>query len=641
MSLRSLVLSLLAVLLLASASFASQPAATPGGMAQAPAFLTRAPLNPEFLDYPDNLMIGKATLQTAQGYGLGYVPPPLDLSHLRGQRLLDVHAAFSPPETYDLRTLGKLTPVKNQNPCGSCWAFAAYGSMESCLLPGETWDFSENNMKNTHGFDRGHCEGGNEMIATAYLARWSGAIDEADDPYDPDSNISPPDLPVQKHVQEVIFVPGRGGPLDNDTIKQAVMNYGAVDTAMCWDDVYYNPATYAYYCSGTQPLNHMVCIVGWDDNFDKNQFPTIPPGNGAFIIRNSWGTGWGQGGYFYISYYDPQVGLSNALFRNAEPPLPETTCHQYDPLGWISTVGYGSDTAWFANIFSVPSDEVLTSVAFYAASVNSTYDLYIYLDPTSDPVTGGTLVASKFGAIAEPGYHTIHLDTEIPIGAGHTFSAVVTLTTPGYNWPIPTEIPLPDYSSGATANPGESFISPDGIAWQDLTTFTANANACLKAFAVPPDLQALLEVHPNERGQGPPTTTLKTGGPFWTWPTPSGSGGYTWKIYRFGGSGSLWIQVCAQNYAAFQNKPNTGFGNGDTLMLVVDGVVTPSDVWGIQSGPAGGYQWKGDVDMGKRLELEFCVTGLTPGPHTLRLTASMCPAIYWIKVYDLEPRSVE
>ena len=153
----------------------------------------------------------------------------------------------------------------------------------------------------------------------------------------------------------------------------------------------------------------------------------------------------------------------------------------------------------------------------------------------------------------------------------------------------------------------------------------------------PAAAQVLLEVHPNERGLGPPTVSLKPGGPFWIWPTPSGSGSYTWKVHRFAGSGSLWIQVCAQAYAAFQNKPHTGFGNQDSLLLVVDGV-TPSDVWGIQTGPLGGYQWKGDVDQGRRLTLEFLVTGLTPGPHTLRLTGSMCPTIYWIKVYDLEKR---
>ena len=152
-----------------------------------------------------------------------------------------------------------------------------------------------------------------------------------------------------------------------------------------------------------------------------------------------------------------------------------------------------------------------------------------------------------------------------------------------------------------------------------------------------PPPQILLEVHPNERGEGPPTVTLDNGGPFWTWPTPTGAGGYTMEMYTFGGSGSLWIQVCAQNYGAFQNKPNNGFGNQDTLQLSIDGQV-PSDVWGIQSGPAGGYQWKGDVDQGKRLTLEFLVTGLNPGLHTLRFRASMCPVIWWIKVYDLEER---
>jgi len=154
-----------------------------------------------------------------------------------------------------------------------------------------------------------------------------------------------------------------------------------------------------------------------------------------------------------------------------------------------------------------------------------------------------------------------------------------------------------------------------------------------------PPPQVLLEVHPNERGEGPPLTWLDPGGPFWVWPIPSGSGAYTMEIYKFGGSGYLWIQVCAQNFAAFQNKPNNGFGNSDTLLLWIDGQI-PADVWGIQSGPPGGTQWIGDNanEQGKRLELEFMVGGLQPGLHTMRFTASMCPIIWWIKVYDLEQR---
>jgi len=158
------------------------------------------------------------------------------------------------------------------------------------------------------------------------------------------------------------------------------------------------------------------------------------------------------------------------------------------------------------------------------------------------------------------------------------------------------------------------------------------------AAAMVPPPQVLLEVHPNERGEGPPGTWLDNGGPFWTWPVPGGSGAYAMEIYRFWGSEYLWIQVCAQTYGAFQNKPNAGSGNQDTLRMTVDGV-TPTDIWGIQSGAPGADQWVGDVDQGRRVSLEF-LTLTAPGPkgHTMVFTASMCPTIWWIKVYDLVER---
>jgi len=121
----------------------------------------------------------------------------------------------------------------------------------------------------------------------------------------------------------------RTSATDNDTIKQAVMTYGAVDTAILvtggaaylppYSDAYYNASTYAYYYNGTDAVDHEIAIVGWDDNFAASNFSTVPPGNGAFIMRNSWGTAWGQSGYFYMSYYDTQVGrVENSVFLSPD-----------------------------------------------------------------------------------------------------------------------------------------------------------------------------------------------------------------------------------------------------------------------------------------------------------------------------------
>jgi hypothetical protein len=256
------------------------------------------------------------------------------------------------------------------------------------------------------------------------------------------------------------------------------MTRGGVYTTMNYTDSSYNSATNAYYYTGSGS-NHAVTIVGWDDNFDATRFLTPPPGNGAFLIKNSWGAGWGEGGYFYISYYDSIIGKWNYVFNNAVSATQYGPAYQYDLLGWTASFGYESDTAWFANIFTAVSTEPLMAAGFYTASLNTAYELYVYRDITGGP-RNGSLIGSKSGTIPFAGYHTIALDVPIPLTAGQDFSIVVKLTTPGFNYPVPVEYPYQGYSSRATANAGESFVSENGTDWADITVEHPGANVALK-----------------------------------------------------------------------------------------------------------------------------------------------------------------
>ena len=88
------------------------------------------------------------------------------------------------------------------------------------------------------------------------------------------------------------------------------------------------------------------------------------------------------------------------------------------------------------------------------------------------------------GLISTPGYKTIKFDNYVPLIAGELFSVVVKINTPGINGLIAYEYPMLNYSSKATANLGEGYISEDGVAWEDMATVVANASVCLKAFTV-------------------------------------------------------------------------------------------------------------------------------------------------------------
>jgi len=469
--------------------------------------LSRSPVNPAFEEYLAKRQQGVVALQQNE-MSRGYIPPPMQLPAPSGAVPALVAGPLTLPSSYDLRIQGKLTPIRNQDGCGDCWAFATYSSLESCLLTNETWDFSENNLNVSSGFDIGCCIGGNSYMSAAYLARWSGPVSQSDDPETWTGCTTVSGVAARKHIQEVLFLPLRTSATDNNTIKQAVMTYGAVYTAILvtggagylppYSDAYYNASTYAYYYNGTAATDHAIAIVGWDDSFAASNFSTVPPGNGAFIIRNSWGTAWGQSGYFYMSYYDTWVGREeNAVFVSPDSTDKYSRNYQYDPLGWVSSFGTGSSSNyWGANIFTAVGAEQLRAVSFYTPVVNSTYQIYVYTNATSGP-TSGTLASSTSGTNALPGYFTIALPTVVNLTASQKFSVVVKFTTPGYNWPVPIEYAYSGYSSGATAAAGQSYYSSSGSSWTDFTSYNSTMNACIKAFTSVNDVSVTLTAAPN------------------------------------------------------------------------------------------------------------------------------------------------
>jgi hypothetical protein len=309
------------------------------------------PINPEHVAYRDSVAAGTWSPVSPTGRGLGHIPPLFltDPNLPPGRHIVGAY-----PDDYVLPA-ADLPSIRNQGACGSCWAFATYGSMETCGLVAsdDGTDWSENHLKNNHGWDYTCCYGGHCFMSAAYFSRWDGPITEADDPYS--TSCTGSSGTVQKHLESMWCLPTD----DPSAIKDAIYQYGGVYTS------YYNPGTGAYY-NGTftayyypptgpqEVTSHAVTIVGWDDGYKRANFATDPGVDGAWFVRNSWGTFNSLGGYEWVSYNDKFMGKSlNALFLEPEATDNLAYCYEYDPLGEV--VKWGSSTTgsyrWMANIF--------------------------------------------------------------------------------------------------------------------------------------------------------------------------------------------------------------------------------------------------------------------------------------------------
>ena len=431
--------------------------------------------------------------------------------------------------------------VKDQKNTMECWAFSTTSIIESNIQKNTNQKSPELSPRhidyastktfldgtNTNTYDRELKSGGNSMIAMGYCTSGKGPVLESDMPFkDEEEKVTLSEIQnknVITKIDEYLIFPTvlkeyesngnvlyTNGEISSnkvyyneddikairEKIKDHIIQNGAI-TAYTYagqvdaikyfniDKVRNGEAEYSYYCNDTNAIpDHAVTIVGWDDNYSRENFASdyMPKNNGAYIVLNSYGEDKYNQGYYYISYEDFLIEYSLCgIVKTSD--VEYDNIYQHDYLGYSYMYNSTMSDLFIANVFDKKASNLKENITEISFVTNKTTNIKLYINSKDDDIAKSELV-EDLGAVSA-GYHTYKLKTPIEI-TGNKFAIGLKYSSDGVT--IPMELNYKSNGKGsnywntAKSNFGESFLSLDGNNWYDINLLFKDTNFCIKAF---------------------------------------------------------------------------------------------------------------------------------------------------------------